>query len=419
MKNLNSKKIGKSISRLSLLLLAFISSTFTACENDEDQVANNGEEAESAWIRGLVNYTLDGAVWYMDVNESVNETFDISASVELGADAEVYSVGEHPFTISRDSKTITKWKVDKTTMEITVDAIISYATTGLNDVGRVIFFSETQGFLHDLGEGLILEFNPSSMEISRTHNVPPKPEYDDFSIISFTAFVYNGKIIYPLINAPIQCCEYNQQLNATVGVFDPNTGDFGYSIDERGFTVGFEVNVDENNTAYLGSADVGTFTYKHLNIDTATFPNHLAIYKLQENGEFDPTFELNLEEYIPDITLFRYSSFVLEDKMAFIYSALPYEDYGSFDDRWSDRNRNNKSVLLDLNTGETTQFSSFDNYNDGVIFLRTIGGVNYFSGYRREGEESYSYLLKQNSIDDYSVISTTTSGGFEHINKLW
>ncbi|MEQ6118099.1 hypothetical protein [Reichenbachiella sp. MALMAid0571] len=396
---------------MTMLLIGTISTSITSCNDGEGDTNPGGEEVETAYVRGLESYTPNGTIKYLEVTKDLATNPDLSQAVELGQNVSIHSAGKYPITLSSDSKTITKWKVDKTTLEVSVDGILSYASTGATST-NVAFVSETAAFICDLIEGVFVEFNPTTMELTKTHNVTPLNIPNNFSAYT-VGKLYNGKIIFPIQWGAQTCCDYPTPVYATVGVFDPSTGALTYDTDDRAIGLTAPIFIDGDN-AYVVPANSQNAWINHY---LGASPNpHIAL-KLNADGTFDDSFISDIEDGLPDASLIRSSSFVFQDKYVFLYSEE--ELTGSFDNRFSARSSMEyKSVAYDLNTHEAELFS-FDNKYNQVYLLATIDGVNYFNTFYLVGGEYSSNILVQNSLEDYSLISTIEIGGFGYLGKLW
>ncbi|MEM0940804.1 MAG: hypothetical protein AAGI25_13575 [Bacteroidota bacterium] len=71
-----------------------------------------------------------------------------------------------------------------------------------------------------------------------------------------------------------------------------------------------------------------------------------------------------------------------------------------------------------METVEVSPFNAFDRYSAASLET-TVDGTNYFWAEEVGDDASTSYLLRQNSADDYTVVSKHLSGEWAYINKLW
>ena len=397
---------------------------FTGCSDDnvtDAESQDDSVEFETAFLRGAVNFTPDGSITFLDIVTDLADEPDFSNMVELGRNVDVFANGEHPYTVNPDAKTITKWNVDKKNLEVSIDGILSFASTGVN-TSLINFISDEQAFIPDLVEGIIVEFNPTTIEIVKTHNVDPFQTSTNFGFFT-RGSVFNGKIIFPLQWLTLGCCEYDLDLKATVGIFDPATGTLTYDRDDRAIGVLFTVMFDGDD-AYLPVANTqNSFIKTFYNGIPSTKPGPNVVLKLNDDGTIDDNFVVDINETLPDASIVRSSSFIFQGKYVITHANEPVT--GSFEDRWSTRSDMEMVVnSFDLNTKEAKPFTAFDSYF-GVFPVGTIDGVNYFNGRLRAPNNpgsnfgSSTDLLIQNSPEDYSVLNTTENGSFTELFKLW
>jgi hypothetical protein len=401
----------KNIKLFRLLLVAMAVITIVSCKKD-DVDPGNGEEAETAFIRGINAYTPGGTINYVEVVKSLSAAVDLSKAIELGQNTRIYSVGDKPYTINSGAKTITKWNVNKTTLNLSVDAILSYASTGSNST-NVVFVSETSAFINDLIEGIIIEFNPSNMEITKTYNVTSLEVPSNFGAF-YNGYAHNGKIVFPIRWQPVTCCDYPNPLYATVAVFDPATGSVTYNVDERSLAINSILYADGNSSVFLlpnsYNASINHFYNANQNI--------FSVFKLKADGSIDDSYEVDLTVGLPKMKLYNSSSFVYQDVAVFTYSEDEFT--GSFANRTATQNAMTfKAVSYNLKTNEVKAFTAFANYARGVNRKAVIDGKGYFVAYNPSANTLDTDLLVQNGLEDFTVISSIKGGDFPYIEKLW
>ncbi|MGD1889690.1 MAG: hypothetical protein ACFB15_03670, partial [Cyclobacteriaceae bacterium] len=97
-------------------------------EDDNNTVTldpNDGQEAASAYFFGYRDFTPQGSVYYIEVQEEIGSGTNTSSAVEIGLNAYVTSYGEHPYSFNGSAGTVTKWDVDKTALELYTSDILS------------------------------------------------------------------------------------------------------------------------------------------------------------------------------------------------------------------------------------------------------------------------------------------------------
>jgi len=426
MKMLIPMKNLKKAGIFSLLLIAMAMLSITSCNKDDDDInPGGGEAAKSAWLIGYRINTPQGSVKYMEVHEDIPTENNIAEAVELGFNARVYSYGGHPYTWNGDVATITKWDVDKTTLDLTPSAILSFASTAISgNVGPPIFLSETQAFTSRLSEGVIIEWNPSTMEISKVHNVDPLPDLGggDFSMNEWAKYSgSNGKIIMPVtVKAPNNCCESSylpQPAGAMVAVFDPASSTIQYNRDDRLYANWDRLLQDPVTGGFhLPPGWANSFIDPYF--DTTGLPNRWSVLKINQDGSFDPDFNFDLTEVI-GISQYQTGVFVFDNQFVMTYiDTADYEHPSSWGNRWDvfseGPSSKTKQIVIDMDTKEVSPFTAFSEY-DGVFLENTIDDVSYFNAGKSAGGQD---LLRQNGVNDY-IVTMTIDGEFEAFDKLW
>lgn len=409
-----------------LSVLLILGLFFNSCSDDNANTNPENPEAESGYLLAYRVETPEGRVYYMEVNEEIPSKSNVSEAVELGLNYRIYSYNGHPYTWSQGDAIITKWNVDKTTLKLSRDGNISFANTGISgDVAPPVFLSETQAFFSKLAEGVIVEWNPATMEITKVHNVDPLPDvgaqidwYKDWFKYPFQ----EGKILMTIeLGTPSACCPEYTKPGAMVAIFDPVTSSIQYKNDERLYSNGLNMLPGENGSWYLTPGRRNAFVTPYFDVDES-LPNPFAVVRLNADGTFDPDFYVDLSEALP-VTFYASSTFLLDNKLVFTYvDATEYEHPDSYNERWSVYGVGDfKTVVLDLETKEVTPFTGFEVDYDYTQFNNTIDGSNYlFAGYTDASSDTeFSFFLRQDGFDDFTVVSSHEGGTMQHIGKLW
>lgn len=401
---------------LSVIIIGIMIVGITSCTKDDFNPNLNGEELETAFVRGVDNYSPNGSIRYLDVVKDLAIEPNFSNMVELGLNVEVFAFGEHPYTINRDSKTITKWKIDKKTLNVSVEGLLSFASTGLNS-NILSFISDEQGFISDLNEGIIVEFNPKTMELVKTHAITPLQTSANFTFYT-EGNVFNGKLIFPIQWVTRACCAYDLDLKATVGIFDPATGSLTYDTDDRAIGVNFAIYIDGDNAYLVPANSQNSWIKPFYDVDPSSLPNANVILKLNTNGTIDDNFVSDINATLPNASIVRGSSFVFQGKYVFTHGNEPVT--GTWNDRFANRRQMQMvTTSYDINTKEAKSFNRFDGYF-GVFPIGTIDGVNYFKANITGPTGTSDFeLLRQDTPEDYTKLTTVVNGTFTRIYKLW
>ncbi|MGD1894889.1 MAG: hypothetical protein ACFB15_30370 [Cyclobacteriaceae bacterium] len=420
---------------LTMLLIGMLSLGTISCNEDDNDDNNNvtpapdePQETETAWMIGYRVGTPQGAVRYFEVHEEFPSQTNPSQAIEVGLASRVYSFGEHPFTYNENAGTMTKWSVDKSTLEISVAGIVSFASQGFSGLagGPPIFLSETQAFVSNLREGVVLEWNPSIMEITTVHNVDPLPSLGDGYESGFYGewnkyASSDGKVVMAVEHyAPDACCDEEflaQPDGAIVAVFDPASGTIQYNQDDRLYSTHDDLLYDPvTDTYYAPPADGNSIASEYFGEEL--IENPFVLLRLNDDGSFDPNFALNLEDHV-SIDYFSDADFIFDNKLVFTY--IENVDYStSFAERWNwfgtlppDAI---KTVAIDINTGEVLPFNGFNEFPFGW-YLNSVDGVNYFDGTSSDGADNG--ILRQDGFDSFTTLTTNDNGDFRWVGKLW
>ncbi|MEM1408801.1 MAG: hypothetical protein AAGG59_18600, partial [Bacteroidota bacterium] len=221
-KRINEKQAWKT-----LLLIATISFGAVSCgdDDDSDDEVVIAEEAEAGWLIGYRTSTPQGLIWYMEVNEELPAETDQSNAVEIGLNGDIFTFNGGVWTWNGDAATITKWEVDRSTLEFSVTGLLSLASSGISGNAPNVFFSDTQAFVSFLAEGLVVEWNPSTMEIIKVHEVDPLPDLGASFGFYTEQVIYatsDGKIMMPIVfSTPNSTSEFPNPAGAMMAIFDP------------------------------------------------------------------------------------------------------------------------------------------------------------------------------------------------------
>ncbi|MEM8940052.1 MAG: hypothetical protein AAGC64_11960 [Bacteroidota bacterium] len=420
MKFFKSNKITEYWTWFTMPLVLNISFFTISCNDSDSNLGPEEEDAESAWLFTIESETPGGDIInYMDVVSEMPSNADLSGAVEIGTNATIKSFGDYVYTISSGSSTITKWKVNKSTLDLSVEGILSYASSGIGFTQTNVFFSESQAYLSDLIQGTILEWNPSTMKITSVHNVDPviasfPPNLDAWQ---GNGYVINEKVFWNIRFDQETCCESEFPTDgATIGVFDTETGSVEYKRDARLFIADNIPITDEHGTMYVQPSRMNDMYLNYFNIDNSLFPSPFTVLKLDQTGNFDPNFNLNLGDALP-MNWYGRASFIYNDNIVFTSAAFDWED--SFDAAWDfwGVEEYYSNVSVNMTTKEVVPFTAFSGY-ESVYTVGTFDGNPYFVAYT-PGYGS-TVLLRQNSVNDFTEISSTDEGNlFLVVEKMW
>ncbi|MEM0940810.1 MAG: hypothetical protein AAGI25_13605 [Bacteroidota bacterium] len=424
MRILNSKKTIKNYTWATMLLTGAISFGIISCSDDDNtDVNSDGQEMASAWWTSYRIQSPQGNIWYLRATEEIPEDFNASSAVELGLEQRVVGFEDHPYVYNPSAQTITKWAVDRTDLSLSVEGILSLAATGIS-AGLVVnptIISESQAFIHDLEEGLIVEWNPEDMTITEIHQVEPlEPiQATGFAVTDFT-YVRGDKIILPIWqSSPTVCCDINTaDLGAQVAVFDINTKVLEYKRDTRLLNSWFNGPTDENGSVYIRPAQDNPFNLKYFDVDPNEIPSPHTLLRLYNNGNFDPNFSFDLDEVL-DVGMINDVSYIFDNKAYVTYwDSTEYQLLPEFDNRWDIRSNPVRRVSVDLITKEVKPFTALDKYAV-VLHLATIEGSKYYLGVPGAFGSNESHYLRQESFTEFIELGTYEGAVSQMLGKLW
>ncbi|MEM9327354.1 MAG: hypothetical protein AAGA85_16930 [Bacteroidota bacterium] len=424
MKNSKIKKGTKRMKSWTLMLLmGTVALTMVSCSDDDsDDEISIDQEAEAGWLLGYRTRTPQGLIWYMEVNEELPSETNQSNAVEIGLNGDIFTFGDGIWTWNGNAAAITKWDVDRSSLEFSVTSLLSLASSGISGNARNIFFSETQAFVSFLSEGIVVEWNPTAMEIITVHEVDPLPDLGTTFPFYTEQVLYptsDGKVMMPIVfPPPINTSEFPNPPGAMLAVFDPANSSVEYLRDNRTLANHSTLMPDPVDGAFYMVPNFAN-SYWDPYFDLTDQPTPWGVLRINPNGSFDDDFFVDLSDFV-DITFLRSQFFVYDQKFVLSYlDAADYQHPESYDDRFASFGLTAELILVDLVSGEVTDFAGFNGSGfDAAIFLDTVDGVNYFSGFNAATEQGG--LLIQNGTDALTTVTVHNGNNdFQAIAKLW
>ncbi|MEM6845824.1 MAG: hypothetical protein AAF632_26680 [Bacteroidota bacterium] len=418
---------------LTMLLIGILAVGTVSCsEEDDDNGApvDPGTEVESAWWSSYSVLTPQGFVVYLKVSENIPTDFNTSNDVELGLDQRVIGFEDHPYVYNPSAQTITKWAVNRNDLSLSVEGILSVGSTGISaeSFANPIIVSETQAFIHDLQEGIMVEWNPTDMTITEVHEIEPLvPTHNNAFAGAFFTYVRGDKLIMPILeNRPSICCDINtDNMGAKVAVYDINTKTIEYKRDIRLVYNWLFMAQDENGTLYLPPSREGAIVLEYFDVDPSQVPSPHTLLKFTDDGNYDPNFSYDFDQVL-DIAMFDRVSFVFGNTVVLSYwdsndAQLPaaFEEWGP----WRGQNPQ-RLVSVDMITNEVEPFTALEKYSN-VSFLTRIDGVNYYAaqtggfGVGETGGSTSSHHLRQNADGSFTELNSSSAVSPGLFGKLW
>ncbi|MEM0940541.1 MAG: hypothetical protein AAGI25_12250 [Bacteroidota bacterium] len=412
------KLISKKQAWASLLLIAAVSFTIFSCSDDDTTViATEGVEAESAWVASFVQESPSGDIPYITVFETAPAEVTVTNSVELGANTRVDFYGSNVYTMDENAKTITKWDVNKSTLELEPESILSYASTGMaGEYLPFVFLSDDQAFIINVNEGIILDWNPASMEISEVIDVQPNPlnsidpEADSGT---WKAYVVNNKIIIPIEYSKRSCCEFINPEGATIGIYDPINKAIEYKYDNRLLSGKADFKEDTEGNYYHTPLVYNYWASEYFNDNS--LPRH-TVLKIGSDGNYDSTSGIVLDDLLP-LKVTREAVYVSGDNLILAYFNNDWE-VPAWDDRYSVFSHVPEMVSINMNTLEVQPFTAFEGYTS-VNQAGVIDGIIYLWGFQSQSGVDNTKILREDSFGNYTEITSLKNGWFSSFGKLW
>ncbi|MEM9300304.1 MAG: hypothetical protein AAGA64_18245 [Bacteroidota bacterium] len=429
MRILNSKKTIKNYKWATLFLIGAILLGITSCSDDDTTDVDSGnQELASGWLTGYRKDSPQGALYYMEASENILDETNVSNAVEVGLASRILSFGENPYTWNDEAGTLTKWSVDRTTLEFSVEGILSFASQGISgNVGfGTTFVSETKAYIPNISEGVIVEFDPSVMEITEVINFDfPFP--NSANGIYFNNQIYipeTEKFIFGINYFPEVCCEYDGPDAFTILVFNTMTNTIEVKKDQR-LLIGEEALIRSDDGFIYVSPGLGQAVAKKYFDNVPAGPSsEFNVLRIDLDGNFDPDYSLDI-------------SSVLSKEFARAFEIPPSGNVrpfivpnNNFADNWNDRFGifgdfpEWNVVGLNYATGAVEPLTAFDGFNY-VTLPNTVNGENYVvvgtvevdneGGASRE----VSYLTRVEDGFNLTLLTKNDGGTLRRIAKLW
>lgn len=383
-------------------LMAILFLSITSCNNDDNPVPDPGTTESTAILTSLRVSTPGGNVYYMGAYADIPDEMDYRDMVELGTASTVSSYKEHPYVWNGNSSILTKYEVTNE-LEIKVSDVVSFASTGISGgFGLPAFVSDEQAFFFALAEGKVIEFNPTTMKITETINVPVLDKSDNSEINTHTysnIITPNGKVILPIGSYPSDNPDTFPQYGE-IAVFDPSTNILTYVKDTR-MSMGYDTAVKGNDGSYYYRPSKNTAAAEDYTSLT-DYPTQGGLLKIKEDGTFDSDYFVDLNEILGSHST-NSVVYVYDNKAIVQYLDGTFTPPNDINEWWS---ATTKFALVDLINKTFEPFTSFEQY--GTVFtIGQIDGVEYYGNF---GATSGKFsLLKQTSATNFEVVSEPIS----------
>lgn len=398
------------------LCLAVAGILAAGCSDEESPTAPEPPvEAESAVVLHVRLLTPDGVNALIGAFPEVpTGEIDVGEFVELGERAFNTTVFDGAiFTPSAENQTWTRWEVDED-LNLSQGAVMSVANLGVSTGTPLAFISPTQGFILDLVEGIGLEFNPSTMEIVETFDVPAPPVLAGEPWPAQAPIPWgDGLLAIPIWAADFSAQTFDEQ--AMVAFFDSETRQFTYATDDRTVTSrnGF---VDSNGDLYLAPAPSAIhLAHYGTQADEDTPPLNGMVRIRAGETQFDPDFYQPLDEITGDLAVWN-STYLGGGRILQLTFTQPQEEWPENPDDWwgMDRTKN----IIDMSTWTSERLSSplEEDFPTAWFAVGEFDGVQYL-GMAPGGPEGVGGLMRP-SGSDFELIATFQGGAFYGVHQL-
>ena len=402
------------LKRTYIFILASVMIGMTACDQDDNNVNPDSVNAENATMVSFRTQTPTERIYYMGVYSEIPSELSTSNAVELGANQRIFSFGKHPYTWNGNASTLTKWSVNETDLNLTPEAIMGVAGIGISgDLGEPAFVSESEAYFFALNEGKVIEFNPTDMTITKTHDVTPitfpgagsAGWYD-----VWTKYEKGNNVIMPI--GYYTGSNWDIPTGAQVAVFNIISKTITYQQDDRLLAAAEAGVLSNNDEIYLQPA-YGIDFAVHYGNHTNTLPT-MTTLKMNDDGTFDQSFSYDFESVI-NTKMFRAIPIIFDNQAVVTVAEPTYDFPADPADRWD---FNNINLIVDMDTDEVSEFTALDNYE--VWWYSTkMDNTNYYVGTVNSAETMTTFLLRQNAIDNYIEVSKFVGGQIQGVAKLW
>ncbi len=374
--------------------------SFGGCNRDTTD--NVGPDSENAVFMNVNINAPDGFVNYVGVFPDVPTNLDKSKLVEIGRDAHVsFPYKGSVFAYSGTTKALSRWEVDRS-LNLSRTATLGLSNQSLPGYPAIAIHSDTRGFIFNLENGKVIEFNPKEMTITTEINVP-KPERP-YAYMGFLPVVHNNRIVGNLNETDWD----NRIIQNRVGVvsFDVNTRQLTYHYDTRS-TTGYEYFADSKGFFYT-LPDMWNSAFMRNFGNNRNAPKTQLLRFDINNNRFDPSYNWPIEDILGGYTV---NFYLINDTKAFVsYIPKPLPARLTPDNMWTEAKA--KVKMFDLVTGRATDIPGLTGeYNSGTAGegRYVIDGTLYVPMSIRVGDQLTTriYKITESGATVHSELSNT------------
>ena len=354
-----------------MALFAFVLLFFTRCKEDDTEPNIDGEKGSAILYTGRYS-TPDGRKFLMGAFDEVPQSDpDISKLTELeGSSVSTFAANGYVFTWNGDASTITKWTVESDNSFIE-SAVLSLQSTGIagNNFAHVVL-SETVAYTPAIQDGIIVKWNPETMEIEKTITITAPPTTLD-------SYVFRSHLSGDNVYIPLEIGDWDNlktDKKAIVAVFNTTTEVLTYATDDRR-PPSSRAYVDEIGDFYM--LPWSTTLMFNVYGDETGYPAHSNVLRIK-SGEttFDAGFSQNIDSISKGAGVI--SSFYLGNNKLLVQEYGSEDDYPADEDLWDFTSQLLRYKLVDLVAETSVDFPGTNSGYSGNNNSFMVDGKHYY-----------------------------------------
>jgi hypothetical protein len=223
---------------------------------DPSALTNPVAPADPAYIVAIRVDAIDGRFIYMGAFAEV-PTSEPSRDrmAELAGSWQLTAYGGRAFAWEQETGQMTSWSIDGD-LSLRRGATMSLGQLGLAGWRYHAFVSPTRAYALGLELGVVVVWNPETMEIVDELRFDAPPDFDDMDAYPLSVFVRDGKIVAPLYGDNFEAQRIGKR--QVVGVIDTATDAVSFLYDDRCLPSGLGHMTPEGDL-YLDPYQSGTY----------------------------------------------------------------------------------------------------------------------------------------------------------------
>ena len=268
--------------------------TIQACDNETTDAEVGGSPS---LVVGSYVELPNGQTSYFTLVESINETGLVSydRSLESPGVARLYPApGNAVFSIGGgEAPTITRVEVDVENGTLTPGETISFANFGVVNMqyNALTILNDSKAYYRDETQGQVITFNPTTMEVLGSIQVPGVNRDGFVTINAFNAHLRGRYLVYSVEWANFETLEISP--DGGLVVVDTQSDTVRLELDDRCGGLYHSVETADGNVYFGPEISVGLFV-RVIGEQSAGRP---CVLRLRDDGQgFDPSFVVYLDD---------------------------------------------------------------------------------------------------------------------------